>query len=104
MSINKMLVTGNKLRKRKLKLKTTKIVLLVLFFFLISAFLILQIIYKGGRFTITLDPIFSLHKESISTYGKFCFVLIMAKSYLVDALTTFASLKISSFPIILNSI
>ena len=67
MSINKMLVTGNKLRKRKLKLKTTKIVLLVLFFFLISAFLILQIIYKGGRFTITLDPNFSL-KSGIVIY------------------------------------
>ena len=62
-----IIVTGDKLRKRKKRLKITKIVLLILLFLLISIFLILSIVYKGGRFTVTLDPNFSL-KSGIVIY------------------------------------
>ena len=60
MAVSSVVVTGEKLRKRKIRLKVTKIVLLVLCFLLVCAFLILGIIYKGGRFTVSLDPNFSL--------------------------------------------
>lgn len=60
MAINEVEITAKKLKKRKITLKTLKIAGLVLFLLLLSLFVILRIIYNGGRFTITLDPQFAL--------------------------------------------
>lgn len=53
-------VTAKKLKRRKITLKTVKIVGLILFLLLLVLFVILRVIYNGGRFTITLDPNFAL--------------------------------------------
>ncbi|MBR3230071.1 MAG: hypothetical protein IKF91_04520 [Bacilli bacterium] len=60
-------VTASKLEKRKKRLKITKIVVFVSFLVLILSFFILSIVYKGGHFTVTLDPNFSL-KSGIVLY------------------------------------
>lgn len=60
-------VTAEKLDKRKKRLKVTKMVVFISFLILIMAFFILSIIYKGGHFTVTLDPNFSL-KSGIVLY------------------------------------
>lgn len=65
MVVSEVVVTGEKIRKRKKRLKITKIVILVLLFILISLFLILELIYKGGKFTVTLDPNFSLKSKIV---------------------------------------
>ncbi|MEE3343056.1 MAG: hypothetical protein VZS44_03090 [Bacilli bacterium] len=52
-------VTAEQLKKRKKRAKIAKIILLVLAVIITILYLILSIIYKGGRFTITLDPNFS---------------------------------------------
>jgi len=51
-----ILVKANKINRRKKTIKITKIVSLVLFIFLTLTFIVLSLIYKGGRFVITLDP------------------------------------------------
>lgn len=51
-----ILVKANKINRRKKTVKYTKIISLVLFVLLTVTFIILSIIYKGGRFVITLDP------------------------------------------------
>lgn len=70
MAMGTVVVTGNKIRKRKKVHKIVKISLLILLFLLVSAFLILSIIYNGGKFTVTLDPNFST-KSGIVIYDNF---------------------------------
>ncbi|MBQ6546443.1 MAG: hypothetical protein IJL74_00400 [Bacilli bacterium] len=60
MAIKEVEVTAKKVKRRKITLKTVKIVGLVLFLVLFVLFLILRVIYNGGKFTITLDPNFAL--------------------------------------------
>ena len=60
-------VTAESLEKRKKRVKLAKIVVAVSFFVLVLSFFILSIVYKGGRFTVTLDPNFSL-KSGIVLY------------------------------------
>jgi len=60
-------VTAKSLDKRKKRLKLAKIIVLSIFVLLLIIFFILSIIYKGGRFTVTLDPNFSL-KSGIVLY------------------------------------
>ncbi len=60
MGIKEVEVTAKKVKRRKITLKTVKIVGLILFLVLLILFVILRIIYNGGRFTITLDPNFAL--------------------------------------------
>lgn len=67
MAVSTVVVTGEKLRKRKKRLKRTKIILLVLLFLIVGLFLILELIYKGGKFTVSLDPNFTL-KSGIVIY------------------------------------
>ncbi len=50
-----VIVSANKIKKRKKTFKIVKIGLACLLLFLIFAFIILNVIYKGGRFTVTLD-------------------------------------------------
>ena len=52
-------VTAKQLKTRKKRAKIAKITLLALAIILAIIYLVLGIIYKGGRFTITLDPNFS---------------------------------------------
>ena len=60
-------VTAQSLEKRKKRLKIAKIVVFVLFVILLLTFFVLSIIYKGGRFTVTLDPNFN-NKSGIVLY------------------------------------
>ena len=60
MGIKTVEVTAKKVKRRKITLKTVKIVGLILFLLLLITFVILRVIYNGGRFTVTLDPNFAL--------------------------------------------
>ena len=60
-----VIVSAKKIKKRKQFFKITKIVLACLLLFLIFAFIILNIIYKGGRFTVTLDKRLGLDSKIV---------------------------------------
>ena len=53
---SEVLVTADKINRRKKTRKIARIVSLCIFLLLTIAFIILSIIYKGGKFVITLDP------------------------------------------------
>lgn len=67
MAISTVKVTAEKLEKKKKRLKYTKYAVSILFILLLSLFFVLLVIYKGGNFTVTLDPNFAL-KNSITLY------------------------------------
>ena len=50
-----VIITADKVRKRKIIVRIVKIALLSLLLLLIVLYIILKIIYSEGRFTITLD-------------------------------------------------
>lgn len=58
--MSRIVITADKLRKRKKRYKIARIIILILLIIFSFAYIILGIIYNGGRFTITLDPTFSL--------------------------------------------
>ena len=59
--MNKEIVlTADQIYGRKKRFKNTKIIVSIALIILILAFIILSIIYNGGRFTITLDPTLAL--------------------------------------------
>lgn len=60
MGIKTVEITAKKVNRRKRNLKIAKIAGLIVFLLLLIIFLVLRIIYNGGRFTITLDPNMSL--------------------------------------------
>lgn len=60
-------VTAKKIERRKKRTKLAKYALLTLLVVVVLIYFILGIIYKGGRFTITLDPNFSL-ESGITLY------------------------------------
>lgn len=60
MAIGTVKVTADKLEKRKKTIRYVKIIVTSLFILLLALFLVLTVIYKGGKFTVTLDPNFSL--------------------------------------------
>ena len=60
MGVGSVKVTAEKLDKRKKRLKYTKRIVIILFILLLAIFFILMVVYKGGNFTVTLDPNFSL--------------------------------------------
>ena len=60
-------VTAEGLKRKKKRAKRARIILLVLIVLFTLSYLILGIIYNGGRFTITLDPNFS-SKSGIVLY------------------------------------
>lgn len=57
-----ILVTAKKISKREKKYKKSKIIVTITLLILVFFFIILSIIYRGGSFTITLDP--RLYSES----------------------------------------
>lgn len=72
MAIKTVKVTAESLEKRKKRLKYTRRVVIILFILLLLIFFVLMVVYKGGSFTVTLDPNFSLDSglvmyESIDT-------------------------------------
>lgn len=48
-------VTANSLSKRKKRYAKTKVVISIILMALLFVFIILSVVYKGGRFTVTLD-------------------------------------------------
>lgn len=56
MAISEVKVTAKGLKRRKKIYKITKIMVIVLFIVLFALFFVLMVIYKGGHFTVTLDP------------------------------------------------
>ncbi len=67
MAVGEVKVTASKLEKRKKRFKRAKIIVFLIFVFLLIFFFIMSVIYKGGHFTVTLDPNFSL-KSGIVLY------------------------------------
>lgn len=67
MGVGTVKVTAKGLEKRKKRLKYTKRIVTILFVLLLCFFFVLMVIYKGGNFTVTLDPNFAL-KNDITLY------------------------------------
>lgn len=67
MAISTVKVTAKNLEHKKKRWKYMKRIVIFLFLFLLSLFFVLMVIYKGGNFTVTLDPNFSL-KSGIVLY------------------------------------
>lgn len=65
MGVKNVVVTADKVRRRKILLKNVKIFILILFLILISMFVVLGLVYNGGRFTVTLDPNLSVESGLI---------------------------------------
>ena len=65
--MKEVVVTADKIKKRKKFYKRTKIIVFIILLILIFAFIILSIVYNGGRFTVTLDNNFAL-KSGIILY------------------------------------
>lgn len=55
-----VVVTAKQIKKRKKLNKIVKITILCCLLLLILTFIILSVVYNGGRFTVTLDPNFAL--------------------------------------------
>lgn len=60
MALGSVKVTAKNLDKRKKRLKYLKRIVIILFILILLIFFVLMVIYKGGSFTVTLDPNFSL--------------------------------------------
>ena len=56
-------VTAEKVYKRKLKIRIVKITLLLLLIFISTIYLFLYVVYRGGRFTVSLDKNMSNRKN-----------------------------------------
>ena len=71
-----VIVKARKKEKRKKRYSKTKIILTIILLILIFSFIILSVIYKGGRFTITLDQRLALdnhiviYEDSVIKEGK----------------------------------
>lgn len=57
--MSKVVVTADKLERRKKTKRILRIIVLILLILFSLLYLVLAIIYNGGNFTITLDPTFS---------------------------------------------
>lgn len=67
MALNTVKVTAESLKRREKRLKRIKRYALIVVLILVSLFIVLSLVYKGGRFTVTLDPQFAL-KSGIILY------------------------------------
>lgn len=59
--------TADQIKKRKKRIKRAKIIVGIVFLFLMLFFVILSLVYNGGAFTVTLDPNFHT-KTGIAIY------------------------------------
>ena len=50
--------TADKIKKREKRIKRSKIIITIVFLFLMLSFVVLSLTYNGGAFTVTLDPNF----------------------------------------------
>lgn len=55
-----IIITAKDIANRKKKYNNLKLILSIIFIILILAFIILSVIYNGGKFTVTLDPALAL--------------------------------------------
>ena len=78
-----VVVTADKLKKRKSFKKYFKIIMLCCFLLLVITFLILSVIYNGGKFTVTLDPNFAL-QTGIVIYENHEYKEVKGKLYAQD--------------------
>ena len=60
MAVSTVKVTAKKVENKKKRYKYIKRIVILLFLLLLALFFVLMVIYKGGNFTVTLDPNFSL--------------------------------------------
>lgn len=60
MSLKTVKVTADKVKNREKTIKRVKIAITIILIILILLFLVLSLVYKGGRFTVTLDPNFAI--------------------------------------------
>lgn len=71
-----VVIKADKIKKRNKRYSKTKIILSAILLFFIFSFIILSIIYKGGKFTITLDQRLAtdnhivIYEDSIAKDGK----------------------------------
>lgn len=65
--MKEVVITADKIKKRKKFYKRTKLIVFIILLILIFSFIILSIVYNGGRFTVTLDNNFAL-KSGIILY------------------------------------
>ena len=73
--MSKVIITADKLNNRKKRVKIIRALILILLLLVVIIYLVLGIIYNGGRFTITLDPNFSIDSgivlyESLNSRSK----------------------------------
>ena len=62
---NEVIVKASKIQRRKKMNKIAKIASLCIFVFLTIIFIVLSMIYKGGKFVITLDPNADLENDLV---------------------------------------
>lgn len=60
-----VIVKADTIKNRKKRVKNTKIVISVLFILLAFLFVLLSLVYKGGRFTVTLDKRFAMDNNIV---------------------------------------
>lgn len=60
-----VIVKADTIKNRKKHVKNTKIVISVLFILLAFLFVLLSLVYKGGRFTVTLDKRFAMDNNIV---------------------------------------
>jgi len=63
--MREVVVTADKIKKRNLRYNRVKVIITIILLILIFCFIIMSIIYNGGRFTVTLDNSFSLESSII---------------------------------------
>lgn len=62
---SEVIVKADKIKKRNNFFKILKLGLTILFIVLIFAFIILNVLYKGGKFTVSLDPRLALDSKIV---------------------------------------
>lgn len=65
MGVGTVKVTAKSLENRKKRYKYIRRIVIILFLLLLAFFFVLMVIYKGGNFTVTLDPNFTLKNDIV---------------------------------------
>lgn len=73
-------LTAEKVKKKKKFYKIVKWLLLILLILIVAVYIVLTVIYKGGKFTITLDPNMAMN-QSIVLYDDSFYKESQAKLY-----------------------
>ncbi len=65
MGVGTVKVTAEELKKRERRYKYIRRIVIILFLLLLCFFFVLMVIYKGGNFTVTLDPNLTLKNDIV---------------------------------------